>query len=338
MAALAFAAVPLGAPVPDVRVAGGWVADLAVTGLSRPVQLARDGAGRLVVLGHGPRGDAAAEIVWLDVRGGELPVDASRSPRVVVPFSDGPRKITFGSLAIDTRSGALYLGEENGNRVYRLAVDKHLVPVAVGLQHLVGGSSIALDAGGRLVVLDFASSETERRSESPAPPGLESLAAEAYQGPLVFRVDPPPPGAPPRRLDVLPPWFPRAWIRPTREPLSRFISVAPLSGEDLALLDSLGQVMKLDAAGTLRGVARLPAGHYHRTNIAVAPDGSLFVSSGFHVRQVFRVSPDGDVAVVASELGDAGGIVVDDEGRLYVADTALHRVIRIVRRPRPSRP
>ena len=35
------------------------------------------------------------------------------------------------------------------------------------------------------------------------------------------------------------------------------------------------------------------------------------------------------MSIVASELGDPGGIVLDREGALYVAETALHRIIRI---------
>ena len=46
-------------------------------------------------------------------------------------------------------------------------------------------------------------------------------------------------------------------------------------------------------------------------------------------RQIFRISPAGQVSIVAGELGDPGGIVLDREGALYVAETALHRIIRI---------
>jgi len=53
------------------------------------------------------------------------------------------------------------------------------------------------------------------------------------------------------------------------------------------------------------------------------------VCGGFQIRQIFRISPTGEVSTVASELGDPGGIVLDREGVLYVAETALHRIIRI---------
>src|SRR5947209_6386283 len=205
----------------SVQTAPGLIAEVVVTDVGRPIQLAFDRGGRLVVLSHGRRGDAAGEIHRLDVTQA-LPIDAGRAPRVVIPFSEAPRKPTLGSLAVDPRTGDLYLGEENGNRVYHLETHSRLTAVAVGLQHLVGGSSIALDGDGRLV-----------------------------------------------------------------------------------------------------------AGHYQRTSLAVTRDGTLFVSTGFHVRRLFRVSPGGAVTTVASELGDPGGVAVDDEGRIYIAETALHRVIRI---------
>jgi sugar lactone lactonase YvrE len=55
----------------------------------------------------------------------------------------------------------------------------------------------------------------------------------------------------------------------------------------------------------------------------------VFVCGGFHIRQIYRISPAGEVSIVASELSDPGGIVLDREGALYVAETALHRIIRI---------
>jgi hypothetical protein len=323
------ATITSSAPASGVRVADGFVAEIVATGVVRPIQVAFDGPA-LVVLSHGRGGDAAGEVVWIDLKAA-LPVDASPLPRVVIPFAQG-RRIVFGSLAVDPRGGGLFLGEENGNRVYYLTREARLSPAAIGVYHLVGGSSMALDDHRRLVVLDFVSQDTQLRSESPPPPSLDGLGSEGYYGPLIFRVDVEP-GAPlPRRLDLVPPFFPRGWPRQPEETLARFISVTPLANDDLAVLDSLGEIFVLDRDGVLRRLARLPAGHYHRTNVALAPDGSLLVSSGFHIRRIYRVTPGGSVSVVASDLGDPGGVAVDREGRLYVAETALHRVIRIRRR------
>ncbi len=311
--------------------ASGLQVEVVATAIPRPVQLALTSSGLLVVLGHGREG--AAELFWLDPAD-PLPIRGPGIPRVVVPFSPGPRKTVFGSLAVHPRTGDLFLGEENGNRIYRLTVEHRLTPIAVGLNHLVGGSSIAFDGEGRLVLLDFASPETQLRSEAPPPPVLEWLAHEAYRGPLVFRIDPDANPRLPHRLDVLPPLFPSGWgIHASREPLHRFISVAAAPAGDLLLLDSLGQLWRWSGAGDLHLVVRLPSGHYHRTNIALAPDGTVFVSTGFHIRRLLRVDRAGAVTTVAWNLGDPGGIVVDAAGALYLAETALHRIIRI--RPGP---
>src|SRR5262249_30824336 len=186
--------------------------DVVASAVPRPAQLGLTSAGRLVVLSHGWRGDSAAEIYWLDPRAA-TPIDASRAPRLVIPFAEGPRQTAFGSLGIDPTSGDLFLGEENGNRIYRLVGGKRLTAVAVGLNHLLGGSSVALDREGRLVMLDYASFESQLRSESPLPPSLESLAVEDYTGPLVFRIDPEDDVPLPRRLEVVAPRFPK---RPRR--------------------------------------------------------------------------------------------------------------------------
>jgi hypothetical protein len=323
-----------GSPPPggaaEVQLASGFRIEVVATGIPRPAQLALTASGRLVVLSQGWRGDSAAEIFWLEPRG-LLPVNASVAPRVVIPFAEGPRKTALGSLAVDPRSGDLFLGEENGNRIYRLTSDKRLNPVAVGLNHLLGGSSLATDADGRLVVLDYASFESQLRSETPPPPSLDWLAAEDYTGPLVFRIDPEEDVPLPRRLEIVAPIFPKRPVRRVSgEPLHRFIAVVPLGQGELALLNSLGEVFLLSPEGDLRRLARLPAGHFHRTSMALAPDGSIFVSSGFHIRELYRVSPAGGVTSIARNLGDPQGIVVDRAGALYVAETALHRIIRIV--------
>jgi hypothetical protein len=240
----------------------------------------------------------------------------------------------LGSLAVDPRSGSLFLGEENGNRIYRLGDDPRLQPVAVGLNHLVGGSALTLDRLGRLVFIDYAGSEAHLRSETPLPPSLNWLVDEGYRGPLVFRIDPAEDRPLPRRTDLLLPILPRREsARPDREPMWRLIGVTTTTGDDLVFLSSVGEVLRLAPDGELRLVVRLPAGHYHRTNLTSAPDGSIFVCAGYQIRKIFRISPAGRVSVVASELGDPGGIVLDAKGALYVPEAAVHRIIRIAPDP-----
>jgi len=314
---------------PGVEVDADHRAEVVVTGIPRPVQIALDAAGHLVILSHGWRGDAAANVYRLEV--GALPLDATRAPRVVVPFPEAHRQVAFGSLAVDPREGDLYMGEENGNRVYRLNAGGRLALFGIGLNQLLGGSSLALDREGRLLVLDYASPEAEQRSETPPPASFEGLDANAYHGPVVLRVDPRDAVPLPRRFDVIRPVFPARSAPPLHgePPLYRFISTAITSSDTFILLDSVGQLFVLAPGGSPRLLARLPAGHYHRTHMAVGPDGSVFVSSGFQIRRIFRVSPARAVSVVAANLGDPEGIAVDDAGDLYVAENALHRVIRI---------
>jgi NHL repeat len=322
-----------------VEVAPDLRAEVVVVGVPRPVQIAVDASAHLVILSHGWRGDAAAEIYRLEVAA--LPLDVSRAPRVVIPFSGGPRKVAFGSLALDPRSGDLVMGEENGNRVYRLDAHGRMAVLGVGLNHLLGGSSLAFDRRGRLVVLDYTSPEVQQRSEAPPPASFEGLGGSAYHGPVVIRLDPREDLPLPRRFDLITPILPaRSAPRDGAEPLFRFISVATTPSDVIVLLDSLGELFTLAGDAVLRPLARLPSGHYHRTHMTVGPDGSVFVSSGFQIRQIFRVSPTGTVTVVARYLGDPEGIAVDDAGDLYVAENALHRVIRIRAplRPPPASP
>ncbi|HEX5530676.1 MAG TPA: hypothetical protein VFZ82_14000 [Methylomirabilota bacterium] len=318
----------LGPGSPGVDVAADLRAEVVVVGVPRPVQLAVDGAGHLVILSHGWRGDAAAKLYRVELAA--LPVDVARAPRVVVPFSEEHRQLAFGSLALDPRSGDLYMGEENGNRVYRLSARGRLTLFGVGLNQLLGGSSLTFDRRGRLVVLDYASPEAQQRSETPPPASFDGLDANAYHGPVVIRLDPRDDVPLPRRFDLITPIVPGPSAPPPGvEPLFRFISVATTPSHGIVLLDSVGQLFVLTSDRLLRPLARLPSGHYHRTHMAVGADGSVFVSSGFQIRKIFRVFPSGAVTVVARNLADPEGIAVDDAGDLYVAENALHRVIRI---------
>ena len=328
IAGMALAATLLGAAGPGLaqpRV------DVVVIGVPRPVQLAWGVAGSLVVLGHGWTGNSAGEVYHLDI-GGAVPVDASRAARLVIPFSEEPRKNAFGSLAVDA-GGVIYLGEENGNRVYRVGLDRRVAVAVTGLNHLVGGGGMALDRDGQLLLLDFASPETQLRAESQLPPSLQWLADYDYQGPVVFRVDPPGAGQASRRVDLHTPIVPRR-LRPNvgTEPTARLMGVTVAPDGTAIFLSSQGELLRLNENNELRLFARLPSGHFHRPNLAVAPDGSLYVSSGFQIRKLYRVSPGGTVTVVASELADPAGLAIDAAGRVYIAESALHRIIRITPR------
>ncbi len=311
----------------DVAVAPGMVVEVVVTGIPRPLQISFGPRGALVVLSQGLRGDAAAEIVTVDLSA-PIPIDGGPLPRTVVPFAEDERKTVLGSLAINPRTGDVVLGEENGNRIYRLNEEGRLAPLAMGLYHLVGGSGIAFDGDGRLVAIDFVSTETQLRSESRPPPALDWLAGEGYQGPLVYRLDLSEDRPLPRRLDLGAPFFPRGRQQGESLPPPRFVAVAASPSGDIVLLDSLGQVTRLTSDGQLHLLAHLGSGHYHRTNMAVAADGTVVVSTGFHIRRLLRISPDGVVTTIAWDLGDPNGLAIDAAGVIYLAETAHHRILR----------
>src|SRR5262249_8095301 len=152
------------------------------------------------------------------------------------------------------------------------------------------------------------------------------------RGPLLFRLGRDPTIALPRRLDHAIPLFPKLGAVPARGLLGYFVAVAALPPGDVALLDPTGALLRLRADGTTHRLARLPQGQgeYNRISMAVARDGSLFVSGGFHVSRVFRVSPAGTVDTVAEGLRDPEGLALDRQGNLYIAEAARHRIMRLL--------
>ncbi len=303
--------------------------EVVATGVIRPLQLLWDGRA-ILVLSPGARGESAGEIYRLPVEG-PLPIDLSHQPSTRIPFGD-PAMATIGSLARDPRAGGLYLGEENGKRVWRLGADGRLVLYIKGLRRLAGGSSLAFDQAGRLILVDYADPYFAQPEERP-PPGLEQLREEDYRGPLVIGLTLDPTIPLPRHVGNLAPLYPRVWGGRAGGALLPFlVSVVSLPDGHLLLLTSSGELYRLGNGGDLTLFARLPRGQYSRTNMVAAPDGTVFVSGGFHVGQVFRATTDGTVSVVAGDLADPEGVALDAGGSLYIAESSAHRILR-VRRP-----
>src|SRR2546430_6381482 len=73
----------------SVQTAPGLIAEVVVTDVGRPIQLAFDRGGRLVVLSHRRRGDAAGGVPPPGVAQGP-PDHAPRAPRAVIPLSPAP--------------------------------------------------------------------------------------------------------------------------------------------------------------------------------------------------------------------------------------------------------
>jgi hypothetical protein len=115
------------------------------------------------------------------------------------------------------------------------------------------------------------------------------------------------------------------------------VALAPLPADAIAVLDSAGDLFRLAAGRGLDRLARLPRGQYTRVGMVADAEGEVFVSGGFHVARVFRVSTAGAVETVAQDLRDPQGLALDDRGYLYVAESSRHRVVRVpVARPRAT--
>jgi peptidylamidoglycolate lyase len=102
----------------------------------------------------------------------------------------------------------------------------------------------------------------------------------------------------------------------------------------------LHQVFKFDAEGKLlltlgeAGIPGMDETHFNRpTDVAVAADGTLYVSDGYVNSRVVKFAADGRYLTSWGSYGDASGefdvphsIALDGKGRLYVADRGNARV------------
>lgn len=112
--------------------------------------------------------------------------------------------------------------------------------------------------------------------------------------------------------------------------------------EDHLWLTDVGlhQVFKFDRGGNLlmtlgeRGVPGDDSSHFNMpTDVAVAPDGSFYVSDGYRNSRVMKFSPDGTYIASWGSHGAAPGefdvphsIALDGERKVYVADRGNARL------------
>jgi peptidylamidoglycolate lyase len=111
--------------------------------------------------------------------------------------------------------------------------------------------------------------------------------------------------------------------------------------DNLWLTDvGLHQVFKFDRAGDLlmtlgeRGVAGSDESHFNQpTDVAVAPDGSFYVSDGYGNARILKFTADGELltswGVPGTERGQFDvphSIALDAQGQVYVADRGNARL------------
>lgn len=102
----------------------------------------------------------------------------------------------------------------------------------------------------------------------------------------------------------------------------------------------LHQVFKFDAAGNLlmalgeRGVPGADMAHFNMpTDVAIAPDGSFYISDGYMNSRITKFSEDGEYVTSWGAKGTSPGqfdvphsIAFDSRGRVYVADRGNARI------------
>jgi peptidylamidoglycolate lyase len=111
--------------------------------------------------------------------------------------------------------------------------------------------------------------------------------------------------------------------------------------DNLWLTDvGLHQIYKFDRAGNLlmswgeRGVAGEDSSHFNMpTDVAVAPDGSFYVSDGYRNSRIIKFSSEGDYITSWGTYGTENSqfdvphsIALDSQGRVYVADRGNARL------------
>ena len=221
--------------------------EVVVTGIPRPIQLALDADGRLVVLSQGWRGDAAGEIyrrrpprLAAGGRDARAPGGDSLRRRAAQDELREPRRRSRERRSLPRR------GERQSHLSARDATSG-LQVMAVGLNHLLGGSAIALDPTGtaRLHRLRESGDASSIR-DAPAARRSTGSRDEGYRGPR--GLPPRPPRASGRSRGAptsLVPIFPRARKgrhRPRAALAAHRRGVAP--DDDLVFLSAVGEVFE----------------------------------------------------------------------------------------------
>ncbi len=178
-------------------------------------------------------------------------------------------------------------------------------------------SGVGADSRGAVIVF--------RRARRSWPPG-DTLSTEAIDAPTIMVFD----AASGRQLGA---WGAGRFAMPH--------GLAVDDQDNVWVTDvALHQVFKFTRDGVLlltlgeRGVPGEDSSHFNRpTDVAVAPDGSFYVSDGYRNSRVVRFAKDGRYLFSwgrrgsgPGEFHEPHGIALDAAGRVYVADRRNARV------------
>jgi hypothetical protein len=296
----------------SLRLPPGYQLDVVARGFRLPQDLAVDSGESVWLLTQAdPAGGAGALVrVPLTSPG---PLDLAALPFISIPFASGT-PVRVGSLARDPRTGHLYVAEQSGRRVFRVAPDGAVVEYARGLNRLAETRAVCFDAEGRLVILDFVGRSLVADAGTS---WLRELFGEsdAYVGPVLYRLRVDEDLPLPRNLEPANPFFPARAIRQRGARIEGYVALLGLPSGDLLLSASTGLVDRLRPDGTLGRVTRRPAARV----VAAGPAGELYGLDALGGR-ILRVGADGTVEAFVEGLVRPAAVAALPDGSLLVAE------------------
>lgn len=296
------------------------------TGFHFPQDFAFDPPDGLWVLTQAGRGRPGAGTLTRVALAGPLPVEASQLPGIALPFSPDPAHFRMGSVVRDLKTGDLYVAERLGRHIFRASPGAEPVLYARGLNLLADSRTLAFDADGHLVVLDFVGRSAVVEL-TPGPPREWFGDEDRYQGPVIYRLRVDEPLPLPRNLEYATPIFPPPALRRAGTRLSRYVGVLALPSGDLILSGLAGEIHRLRPDGTIVPVATVPV-----ARVVVAGSQGELYTVDFLGGRIDRVLPDGTVQPFVQGLSRPAAVTVLPDGTVLVAEDTS-RLLRL----RPDR-
>lgn len=301
----------------------GYEAEVLAAGFRLPQDLALEPPGALWLLTEPePSAGGAGALVRLPLGAG--PLNAARLTVFPVPSSPDPARFRMGSLARHPGTGELFVAERLGRHLVRVTPGGVAVLYARGGNRFADSRTLAFDAEGRLLVLDFAGRPAVAEASAPDP---AEVPEAGYEGPVIYRLRVDEPVPLPRHLQYAVPLFPPAALRRQGARLPLYTGLLALPGGDLVLSRPNGVIERLRPGDRLEPLARVTGARV----AAAGPDGTLYAVD-FLGGRIVRLRVDGAVESFAEGLTRPAAIALAEDGTVFVAEDP-GRVLRL--RPRP---